>query len=164
MSYGYVRVSIHERLWSRVDHSDGPDACWPWSGPVTWQGYGHIHYITKNPRTVHSVALELTSGYRPEGMYALHTCDNPPCCNPDHLYWGTHDQNMLDKAKRGRAFRMPGETHHQAKLTNEQVAEIRRRYIPRHPVHGAAAMAREFGVTVSPVQLLLQGKNWRHTL
>ena len=157
---------LASRLARRVDSSGGPNACWPWTGPTTYQGYGHICATEagskkQSPRTVHSVALELFSGGRPEGAYALHICDNPTCCNPAHLYWGTHEQNVADKVARDRCAKMSGEAHPLAKLTRAQVEELRARYIPRHPVHGSAAMSRELGLSESAVRRAITGGGWK---
>ena len=54
-------------------------------------------------------AYELWRGFIPVGMFVCHTCDNPPCCNPEHLFTGTHDDNMADKVAKGRQSR--GDTH-----------------------------------------------------
>lgn len=166
MSKGKWRkyASEADRFWSKVDKSAGPRVCWPWLAGCAEDGYGHFHVdVNKGvPRTAHSVALELRDGHRPEGAYALHTCDNPPCCNPRHLFWGDHDANMRQKKERGRAFRMPGETHHQAKLTDKLVLELRRRYIPRHPEHGASAIARELGMSQYAISQAVTGRGWGH--
>lgn len=154
-------LSLAERFWSKVEQFSDPDICWPWTKCVSVDGYGHFK-IGKVVRTAQSVALELHTGVRLKGLEAMHFCDNPPCCNPHHLSWGTRVQNQAQKVERGRAHRMVGEEHPMAVLTEDQVREIRRRYIPRHPVHGAAAMARKFGTTVGPIQAVTQGKSWRH--
>lgn len=96
---------LAERLARRIDKSGGADACWPWLGGTTKGGYGAI-MVTNTPRhstTAHRIALELHEG-RPLGPdeEALHTCDNPPCCNPKHLFRGTQQVNMDDMREKGR--------------------------------------------------------------
>lgn len=156
-----MHSSLAERFWAKVDKSAGPDACWPWLGCRSKQGHGHFK-IGLAMRTTMSVSLELTTGEPAAGRYGLHTCDNPPCCNPKHGYWGSHDDNMRDKVDRGRTFHPVGEINPSARLTEDLVRELRARYIPRHRVNGACAMAREFGVSESAVGFAVTGRHWGH--
>jgi hypothetical protein len=94
-------------FWAKVDDSAGPDACWPWTGALFRpgpRGYG-MNYgrIKRNRRTLHAhrVAWELAHGPTGE-LFVLHKCDNPPCCNPAHLFLGTAADNMADKVRKGR--------------------------------------------------------------
>lgn len=89
-----------ERFWSLVDRSGSPDACWEWQGPRTTYGYGRVRIFNKQTYA-HRVALYLGTGRRVQN-HALHHCDNPPCCNPKHLYDGTPQDNMRDLHTRGR--------------------------------------------------------------
>jgi hypothetical protein len=93
------------RFWSQVDKT-GP--CWLWKGACETSGYGHICWAGDIIR-VHRYSLELHGGSLAGGLQALHTCDTPSCVNPEHLYAGTHEDNMFDKVKRNRAGRLPGE-------------------------------------------------------
>jgi len=96
------------------------------------------------------------------GLQVLHRCDTPACVRPDHLFLGTQRNNMADKLAKGRhrfGF-LSGEDNPGAKLTVENVAEIRRRYAaPDHP--GQWVLAREFGISRSLIQQIVQGKAWR---
>ena len=94
----------------------------------------------------------------------LHRCDNPPCCNPDHLFLGTHTENVADMVAKGRhrggmsPEQAPrGERHWGAKLTNEQVAAIRA--MPRQ--RGLQTrLARQYGVSDATISMILNGKAW----
>lgn len=83
------------RFWSRVDSSGGPDACWPWQGELNDNGYGRLRFGGKM-EVAHRVAYELTHGAIPAVRFVCHSCDNPPCCNPAHLWVGTAIDNLRD--------------------------------------------------------------------
>lgn len=92
-----------EWFWNRVDTSGGPDVCWPWTSGRTSAGYGSMHDPRVQKTTLsHRVALELATRAPVADECALHHCDNPICCNPAHLYWGTKADNAHDRDARGR--------------------------------------------------------------
>ena len=105
------------------------DKCWEWNGHRDKDGYGRFHiYYTKTKKQTnigaHKVSYELFYGKLvPGGMCVCHTCDNPTCVNPNHLWLGTNQDNMDDKINKGRQIH--GENHHRAKLNWEKVKEIR---------------------------------------
>lgn len=96
-----------ERFWAKVDRTGGPDACWPWLATPNPSGYG-VAYAGKSPtgqnrtRLAHRVAWELAKGSDPGTAFVLHRCDNPPCCNPAHLFLGDAEANARDMAAKGR--------------------------------------------------------------
>lgn len=101
-----------ERFWDKVDQSGGPDACWPWMGArnkphTTRRGtefpgdHGRVR-LAGQLMLAHRVAYELEKGPIPDGEKVLHSCDNPPCCNPAHLSTGTQSQNLAEAYARGR--------------------------------------------------------------
>lgn len=100
----YTRLAgtAEERLWGRVDRSAGPDACWPWTGSTS-NGYGVIKFDGVQ-HYAHRKVAEL-SGLVLGDLSVLHRCDNPLCCNPAHLFLGTHDDNMRDMVAKGRHWR-----------------------------------------------------------
>lgn len=97
-----------ERFWSRID-KNGPiiraelGPCWIWTAGRHNHGYG-IFYPEGIRTLTHRFALSLVEAAPPDKPHALHRCDNPPCCNPDHLRWGTHAENMKEAGDRGRMF------------------------------------------------------------
>jgi len=94
-----------QRLWPHVDRSGGAAACWPWLGETNQKGYGRIT-MNKTPRVrllAHRVAWEIANGPVPSGLWVLHHCDHPGCCNPRHLWLGTNRDNVLDMWRKGRA-------------------------------------------------------------
>ena len=89
-----------KRFWSKVDKSD-LEGCWIWTAGCFKQGYGAFS-LNGKAYYAHRVAYRLTQGSIPTSLQVCHTCDNPPCCNPDHLFLGTQLTNMQDMALKGR--------------------------------------------------------------
>lgn len=151
-----------DRFWARVDRSGGPDACWPWKLSQARIGYGQWKLRGKN-LAPHRVAFELTNGPVPAGKYVCHTCDNPPCCNPVHLFAGTAADNARDMWAKGRAkiYRggTPGEQNWRARLTEVQVVEIRR--LHRRGV-SLESLARVAGVSKAAICHVVARRSWRH--
>jgi hypothetical protein len=90
------------RFWLNVDIKK-PDDCWDWKLSKHKQGYGKVQTSGVNGRRkvlAHKVAYELTYGPMADGNFCLHTCDNPSCCNPNHLYEGTQKDNVRDRNER----------------------------------------------------------------
>jgi len=144
---------LGDRLWAKVDRSGGPEACWPWTGATTHFGHGNIRHGSATLITSR-VVWELTHGPIPEDQYVLHSCDNPPCCNPAHLFLGTKKDNSEDMVQKDRS--MAGEAHPQVKLTDADVAFIREAYRARSM--SGREMARRFGVTEGTISLIARGK------
>jgi hypothetical protein len=172
----FVRVPMEDRFWEKVDRRGGPRACWWWLGPIEWTGYGRFtDYWTKH--YAHRWAYEFLVGPIPSGKQVLHTCDNPACVNPAHLRVGTASDNMQDASLKGRMRRrvsspgLRGEANPRHKLTAAQVAEIRRRYIPRGPGRprtsdnrspSVRALAKEYSVAHSLIHRIVTNEVWSH--
>lgn len=148
-----IRLTLAERLWSRVEKSN-PTECWEWQGATYTKGHGAIARGRRSEGMVatHRAAWELTHGPIPEGMVVCHACDNPPCCNPNHLFLGTLAANNADCTAKGRQ-------HRGYKLSDEEVRDIRARYASNGPGRpsNAAALADEFGITKSYVLQIANG-------
>jgi len=93
---------LEERFRSRVDVK-GPDDCWEWTAGKIPGGYGAVwdNSIGRHQHA-HRLAWELANGPIPDGMWVLHRCDNPPCCNPAHLWLGTQYENDKDRTRKQR--------------------------------------------------------------
>ena len=166
-----------KNFWRRVRRGS-VDVCWPFLGGKDKDGYGKFQVHdgkTKGPKgqihvRAHVFAHWLATGELPP--VTMHTCDNPPCCNAAHLRSGTQALNRADATRKGRnatgtrngsythpESRVRGLRHWNGKLSDVQVAEIRRRYVPRK---GVGALAREFGVHPGTISAIGAGR-WRRT-
>jgi HNH endonuclease len=141
-------------FWSLVD--DGKDMeCWEWEG--AWPiGYG-LFRIRGVDYLAHRVAYYLCFGNVATGNLVMHSCDNPPCCNPMHLLEGTTADNNVDVIQKGRyhyAF-AKGEAHHFAKLSNQDALMVFKRLAKGER---QAAIARHFGVTRTIINNMVKGR------
>lgn len=145
-------------FWDWVDRTGGPDACWPWTGQriANGQGYGKVT-VGRRTMRAHRRAFELATGIDPGGQWVLHTCDNPPCCNPAHLMLGDHALNVEHRTQRRRNRPPKGEANGQSKLTVEAVREIRRRAAAGE-TH--ASIAADYGVDPSLISYVKHRKVW----
>lgn len=145
-----------ERFWAHVDRSGGPDACWPWTGAKQASGYGRLT-IAQRQDGSHRVALAIKLGRSLEpGEVAIHSCDNPPCCNPAHLSVGTNIDNDRDKVAKGRSNR--GERHGHARLTADVVLAIR----AAEGTGTQEELAARFGVERGTISKILRRERWTH--
>ena len=140
-------------FWRKVDKR-GPDDCWEWTAHRHCKGYGSFGLLPSGIFRAHRIAYYLATGEQPGSLMICHTCDNPGCCNPVHLFLGTNSDNMADMMAKGRSSQ--GSKHGQAKLTEAQVLAIR--------ASGAArlALATKYGVTNHAIYEVLSRKTWKH--
>jgi hypothetical protein len=156
-----IRISERDfrRFWSKVEKGSQTQ-CWLWRGGRQSSGHGRFFVVDDGRNTsvsANAFALLLHTGSRPDGAYCLHRCDNPPCVNPAHLYWGTPQQNMDDMWARDRNRR--GQDRVESKLTNEQVLEIRELVAAGTT---RAETARLYGIALATVNEIAWGEIWAH--
>lgn len=151
------RVPVIERFWRNVQKTE---TCWLWMGSKTNGGYGQItDDFDRNLRT-HRCSWEIHFGPIPDDMHILHTCDNPACVNPDHLFLGDDTSNYADSRAKNRHAH--GERHGQAKLTEPAVLSIRAEYAA-----GGISMQRladKHHVSQNAIRRICNGDTWRHLL
>ncbi len=150
-----ARMSVEQSFFSKVKIGK-ENECWIWTaGRTTW-GYGHFGVNGKDYRA-HRVAYELHHGPIPNGMFVCHTCDNPPCCNWNHLFLGTNADNVADMMNKNRQHR--GEKTGGAKLTAVDVLEMRRLH-----TEGMANrdIERQFNMSSGSVYSIVNRISWKH--
>ena len=160
-AFNYVRGTVEERFWSKVDKRD-PDDCWEWQASLDTRGYGNLG-IPKNDGTgryitqrAHRMAWEFTNG-KLEGsvQHLCHTCDNRKCVNPAHLFIGNPKVNMADCISKGRLNDRSGEHNPRSKLTANDVIDIRASALP------LSQLAQQYGVAKSVVGYAKRGITWK---
>lgn len=155
--------TLQERFWSKVDMSGGPDACWPWTKGLKSSGYGQFRVaMGESPRVASRVAWALTFG--DAGMFSvLHRCDNPPCCNPAHLFLGTQQDNMDDMLAKGRGGQIgcpdvAAFVERVRRLSDDDIREARR---ARANGETFRSIGKRFGVAHSTIVRLVNGQHWK---
>lgn len=152
---GFVPPDAIERLHFAADVTTG---CWLWNGELSYQGYG-LSYWAGKPQRAHRLSWKIFNGPIPEGEWVLHRCLSRRCINPDHLYLGDHRANMADMVAQGHSLK--GEKHGAAKLTEENVREIKRLFAKGIP---NTRLGRMFGVATNTIRRIRIGRNWAHVV
>lgn len=150
------KASVTRRLLANLTKNE-ETGCVEWlSGALANGGYGSIA-IGRGlaPLRAHRAAWILENGEIPDGMYVCHSCDNPRCCNTEHLFLGSPKDNMDDKTSKGRGSRPPvhlGESHHNATMSFEDVQYV------RSSSESKAELAKKFGVSYQTIWRIQSGK------
>lgn len=150
------RWLTEEGFWSRVDKSGGEDSCWEYQGRRDRDGYCLISWRS-GLIGAHRLAYLLFYGEDPKELLVRHSCDNPPCCNPRHLLTGTIKDNSMDMVERGRSLR--GELNHKAKLTEQEVIDMRRAVANGE---SASSVVRRSRIGRSSAFAAIRGATWKH--
>jgi hypothetical protein len=132
---------------------DEVTGCHNWTGTLSGARYGQL-YVQGKRRYAHRYAYERVNGRIPAGMEVCHRCDNPQCVNEEHLFVGSHADNMADASAKRRTRQ--GSRHWGAKLTEDDVAFLRSSGL------ATATLARRFGVERATIRNAREGRTWRH--
>jgi hypothetical protein len=161
ISYRKVDKSVYAKVIKKIN-IDEATGCWYWVG-TKMRKYGLVKFNKIGIR-VHRVMYSIFNGLIPEGLHVCHKCDNPACCNPEHLFLGTVKDNVRDCISKGRfKFNLPlkrlsGENHPRAKLTNYQIGLIRKdKRVQRE-------IALDYGVAQTQISNIKSGKTWKHVI
>lgn len=155
------------RFWAKVKCVD-PQECWEWQGSVNREGlpYGRFYLSKTKVCRAHRFAYVIQNGSIPSDLMVCHSCDNPRCCNPAHLWLGTNQDNVddcraknrqsgsADAARHARRFKKHGPAHRQASLTPEMVREIR-----SSPLR-VSDLAKKFGVSKHVISRCRKGQTY----
>jgi len=155
-----MESSVQERFWSKVRKTP---FCWLWIGSIRNRDSRRQRgYLKVGGRKIlaHRLSWEIHYGEIPTGLDVLHTCDNGLCVNSQHLFIGTHQDNMEDMKNKGRAARLTGEDNPASKLTEGDVTIIRERYRKEKISH--RQLAKEFRVSKTLVGKILNFDSWIH--
>lgn len=134
------------------------NGCWIWKRKKGYYGYGHTTYRSKS-MSVHRVSWIVFKGEIPNGLCVCHKCDVPSCCNPEHLFLGTHKQNTRDMMQKKKVFDFVGEKNNQAILTNEIVLEMRKL---KREGKRTIDIARQFNVKRATCSNAIHRVSWKH--
>lgn len=160
LSHSYLQ-RLKNRISSNVKRNG---RCIEWQGTLSDNGYGRINVNGRHNR-VHRVVYELYRQPIPEGMYICHRCDNPRCCNPDHLFAGTPRQNSRDMLRKGRhktfaRGEVSGERNPRALLTDDDVVNIREQYASSNVT--LKQLAKQYGVHFDTISKVINRVTWSH--
>lgn len=152
------RAPSQKRFYAKVRRG-GPNECWGWAGAKRQDGYGVYCYARSLTVPAHRVAWALHNEKNPGQAVICHSCDNPGCVNPHHLFAGTPAENSADMKAKGRAAvrSQVGDLNRAAKLTSNDAAIIKRLISEGY---GNTEIAREFGVTHHAISAIRRGKAW----
>lgn len=151
---GPIRCPSH--LIKRGSIPEPNSGCWLWLGSLSQKGYGVVWYGGKNIKAHRLSWFAFRHDEPANGLHVLHRCDNRACVNPEHLFIGTHQENIADMVAKGRQQRRPGALHNMARLTEDQAKAILTD--PR----SARVVAAIYGVSKSTISMLRSGHNWKH--
>lgn len=153
-----THVPVENRFWDKIIVKKSNE-CWEWIAYKNPDGYGVIGIKGGKTERAHRVSYKIHFGKIPKGMVVMHKCDNPGCCNPNHLMLGTQAENIYDMISKGRLVNKKGEKHGSSRLTQKQVDLIRSEYNGRKGEK--IELSRRFNVRPTTITNILTYKNWK---
>ena len=149
--------TLEERFFEKV-HINTKNGCWEWTAYKDPNGYGRFRFDGQM-RQAHRWSYQQHVGEIPANMCVCHQCDNPRCVNPEHLFLGTHQENMRDMMAKGRHRR--SDSAGLRKLCESDVRAVKA-MLPKHGRGVCAFLARWFGVSRKTISYIKRGKLWSH--
>lgn len=146
----------HQRFLDKVDIDNSESGCWIWKAGKSKEGYGKLRILDKT-KPAHRFSYELYKGEIPEGVFVCHSCDNRACVNPDHLWLGTHDDNMADMVYKERS--KAGEDNPSSKLTVSDVKDIRNLFVKNS--YTQTLLAEMFGVSQQSIGRIVNNLSYK---
>jgi len=149
-----------KRFWKYVNKKEKND-CWEWIGTKDVYGYG-IYSIKSVLYKAHRASYYFENGHIDKNLICCHSCDNPSCVNPHHLWLGTQKQNILDRGKKNRTVtgHLYGEDNPSSKLKKEDVLWIRDNYNPK--IWSTRKLAKKYNVCQTKIRQILKRQSWKH--
>lgn len=148
-----ITIQESKRFWRKVVIADD-GGCWLWTASKDTAGYGLFRPTGSHLVKAHRYSWELSHNQKvPIGMQVCHSCDTPSCVNPSHLFVGTAQDNMDDRARKGRT--VYGSKHSRTILTEQDVREIRKSTLSQRKI------ASQYGVSRGAIKEILNGNNWK---
>lgn len=152
----------HDERIRRLSEVDSETNCHNFTGQLNADGYGRMMIGsradgTRRKAMAHRVAYEALVGPIPQGLEVCHSCDNRKCVNPDHLFLGTHQENIDDREAKGRNNPPKGEAHSRAKLTEDDVLKMK---LLREKGWAYSQLAGEFAVSKATAMRAVKGQTW----
>ena len=153
-------IETENRFWSKILTGD-EDECWEIVAMgLIEKGYGQFK-VNGEAILAHRFSYQLYHNRLiKDNMVICHTCDNPSCCNPHHLFEGSYQDNMIDMLNKDRANKCKGEKQGRSKLKDKQVLEIRAKYTKGGTTH--RKLAEEYGVAYGIIGSIIRRKTWTH--
>ena len=152
-----LQMTPEQRFWSKVDRN-GVNGCWLWKTGKDKDGYGKFNPTKLQHIRAHRFSFWLVNGIIPKGMFVCHSCDNPSCVNPKHLFLGSPKDNTRDMIRKGRANRLRGEDCSWSKLSDESIKMIRGLY--KRSDLTQYALAKKFNISQAQISNIVTGKRW----
>jgi hypothetical protein len=169
-----LNESDYIRFWSKAELTANPDKCWIWNGTIEKNGYGNVS-ISGIDYKAHRVAFVSANKKQPGLLMVCHSCDNRRCVNPNHLFLGTAEDNMIDMVKKGRACdgtwlinhlkknphkRPRGSSNKNSKLTESVVLIIRKEGVAN--CESYSHLSKKYSISESTVRRVIKRQIWKH--
>lgn len=150
-------IGIEARFWSKV--RPRRNGCIEWLGSKDGCGYGHFRIDNNLIHRAHRVSWNLVNGEIPDGLCVCHKCDNPAYVNPEHLFLGTHTDNMIDKESKGRGNQLTGIEHHRTHLTEQDIIIMRQLH---KSGNSHVTTSKLYNITPANASHIVHGRRWGH--